>query len=165
MIFYVESVGAIQSRNDQVCDLWWIFWELRRCFGPSLHILISFFLQLKMILKKITHQYHDDIMYPCKKNLEHFWAFRIQHSHFNICTKYCLIEHLSLIFSMVGFFQKLCHFVDLFFKRKLCKSSFISMVVTIKIIPHKWEIMLVTTTSQENKRNAQTTPGLNGLSV
>jgi len=33
------------------------------------------------------------------------------------------------------------------------------MVVIIKIIPHKQGIMLITTTSQENKRNAQTPLG------
>jgi len=94
-----------------------------------------------------------------KKFLEHFWAFRFQHSHFNICTKYYLIKHLSSML-MVAFPQKLCDFVDLFFIRKIHKSSLISMVVIIKIIPHKWGIILVARASQENKRYAQIPPFL-----
>jgi len=144
-----------------VCNFWWIFWELKRHFGPSLHILISFFLHLKLIWKKL----HIIIIMICthgkkSKFLEPFLAFWFQHSHSNICTKYCLAEHLLSILSMVAFFQKLCKFVDFFFIGKLYKSSFISTMAIIKIIPHKWRIMFVTTTSQENKRNVQTPPVL-----
>jgi len=53
MIFYIESIGTIWLRNDQVCNSWWTFWELRRHFGLSLHILISFSLHFKMIWKKL----------------------------------------------------------------------------------------------------------------
>jgi len=167
MIFYTKSVGAIQSRNNQVWDFWWIFWELRRHFGSRLHIFISFFLHLKMIWKIL----HINIMMICtngkkkSKFLEHFWAFRFQHFHFNVCAQYCQTEHLSSILSTMAFSQKLCNFVDLFFIEMQHKSPFISTVAIIKVIPHKWRIMLVTTTSQENKRNAQTPPVLYRLTI
>jgi len=66
-----------------------------------------------------------------------------------MCTKYP--EQVPSIFSTVAFSQKLCDFVDLFFIQKLCKSSLISTVPIVKIIPHQEGIELVIRASQENK--------------
>jgi len=105
-----------------------------------------FFYTSKLFLKNYTSiSWWYVPMEKKSEFLEHFWAFRFQHSHFNVCTKYYIIEHLSSISSMVAFFQNLCDSIDLFFVGKLHKSSFISTMAIIKIIPHKWEIMLITT--------------------
>jgi len=81
MIFSAKSVSAIQSRNDPLYDLGWIFGEWRRYFGLSLEIFISFFTPQKD-LKKLPIK----IIMTCtcgKKSelLEHFWAIPFQHMY------------------------------------------------------------------------------------
>lgn len=77
----------------------------RMLFAMTLHPHI-FFSTTQNYLKKL----HINIMIICthgKKSefFEHFWAFQSQHCHFSLCTKYCLIEHLSSILSTVAFLK------------------------------------------------------------
>jgi len=119
MIFYTKFVGAIRSRNDQVCNFWCNFWELRRCIGSLLHILISFFLHLKMIWKEL----HINIIMVCThgKKIKVFRALLsipIATFPFQRMYKYRLIEHLSSILSTMAFSQENCNFCWSFFPRK-----------------------------------------------
>jgi len=161
MIFYTNSIGAIWLRNDQVCDFWWFFWELRRYFGPSLHILVSFFLHLKMTWKKL--QINTMIICTHGTKIRVFGGLMsILISTFPFQHIYKVLPSRTSFINLVnsGIFSKIVQFYQSFSIGKLHKTSFIATVAIIKIILYKWGIMLVATTSQENKRNAQTPPVL-----
>jgi len=123
MIFSIEFVGAIWSKNDKVCNFWWIFWELRRCSWLSPHTLISFS-HSKWFEKNYTSISWWYIPNYLWKKIRVFWAFWLQHSNFNVCTKYYLTKHFSLILSIMAFSWKLCNFIDLFLENYIILLSF-----------------------------------------
>jgi len=155
MIFSVESFSAILSWNNQVCNFWWLFWNGEGALGR--HFTIPYFFSTPQNdLKKITHQ-KSWWFVPVENKIRIFGSLlSILISTFWFQHMYKVVPNQTSFINLVnsGIFSRLCDFIDLLLIGKLHKSSFISMVMIIKIILHEWGITLVTWVRQENKSYA-----------
>jgi len=154
MIFdFMYSLIFYFMNCDIMCSLNFLFYELWYYAFTYILFYILYFYVLYFIWWMLIYVLYFVLWIMTRYVIFWFLSYNFQvsralseHFNFSIRTKYVNTYYQSC----QQWHPKLCDLIDLFFIWNLHKSSFISTILSIEIILHKWRIILVKKASQKN---------------